>query len=158
MRSQMDLVIFFTTTISVVALDRVTKNFFSGLLSLGETLPIIHNVLHMSLVHNTGIAFGLFKDQGIVFIIIPVIALILLGFNVYYFKQNNEVLSRDYMIAFALILGGAMGNLIDRIRYGYVIDFIDFRVWPVFNIADSAISIGAIIIALKCFWLTKHKA
>jgi signal peptidase II len=54
------------------------------------------------------------------------------------------------MVAFSLILGGAIGNLIDRVYYGYVIDFIDCRIWPVFNVADSAITIGAIIIALKC--------
>ena len=59
-------------------------------------------------------------------------------------------MSRTYIIAFSLILGGAIGNLIDRMMYGYVIDFIDFRIWPVFNIADSAITVGAVIIALKC--------
>jgi len=111
----------------------------------------------MTLVHNSGIAFGLFKDQGIVFIIIPIIAIILLVFNIYYYRNNDEALPRSYIVAFSLILGGAIGNLFDRIVYGYVIDFIDFRVWPVFNIADSAITIGAVIIAFKCFQLTsKH--
>ena len=108
----------------------------------------------MTLVHNTGIAFGFFKDQGIVFIIIPIIAIILLVFNVFYYRQNDEALSRPYIIAFSLILGGAIGNLIDRIMYGYVIDFIDFRIWPVFNIADSAITIGAVIILFQCFQLS----
>ena len=88
-------------------------------------------------------------------IIIPVIATILLIFNVYYYRQNNEVLNRGYVIAFSLILGGAMGNLFDRIVYGYVVDFIDFRIWPVFNIADSAITIGAVIIAWQCFQLSE---
>ena len=108
----------------------------------------------MTLVHNTGIAFGFFKDQGIVFIIIPIIAVALLVFNIYYYRQNNEALSRMYIVAFSLILGGAIGNLIDRIYFGYVIDFIDFRFWPVFNVADSAITIGAAIIAVKCFQLS----
>lgn len=108
----------------------------------------------MTLVYNTGIAFGLFKDQGVVFIIIPAIAIILLIFNIYYYRQNNQALSRGYIIAFSLILGGAIGNLIDRTFYGYVIDFIDLRIWPVFNIADSAITVGAVIIGWKCFQLT----
>ena len=108
----------------------------------------------MTLIHNTGIAFGFFKDQGIVFIVIPIIAIFLLVFNIYYYRQNNEALSRIYIVAFSLILGGAVGNLIDRIVYGYVIDFIDFRIWPVFNIADSAITVGAIMIAFKCFRLS----
>ena len=153
-RSQFDIFFALITTFSVVIVDRVTKLFFSELLSFGESLPIIRNVLHMTLVHNTGIAFGFFKNQGIVFIVIPIIAIFLLVFNIYYYRQNNEALSRVYIVAFSLILGGAIGNLIDRIVYGHVIDFIDFRVWPVFNIADSAITIGAIMIAFKCFRLS----
>ncbi len=153
-RSQFDIFFALTTTFSVVIVDRVTKLFFSELLSFGESLPIIRNVLHMTLVYNTGIAFGFFKDQGIVFIVIPVIAIFLLAFNLYYYRQNNEALSRVYIVSFSLILGGAIGNLIDRIVYGHVIDFIDFRVWPVFNIADSAITVGAIMIAFKCFRLS----
>ncbi|OGX38046.1 MAG: signal peptidase II [Omnitrophica WOR_2 bacterium RIFCSPHIGHO2_02_FULL_52_10] len=141
-------------TFTVVYADRLTKLFFSDLLADGESLPVIHNVLHMTLVHNTGVAFGFFKDQGIVFIVIPIIAIFLLIFNIYYYRRNDQALSRIYIIAFSLILGGAIGNLIDRIVYGHVIDFIDFRIWPVFNIADSAITIGAVIIAIKCFRLS----
>jgi len=153
-RSQYDIFLALITTFSVVIIDRVTKAFFANLLSYGESLPVIRHVLHMTLVHNTGIAFGFLKDQGAVFIIIPVIAIVLLIFNVYYYRQNNEALSHSYILGFSLILGGAIGNLIDRITYGYVIDFIDFRIWPVFNIADSAISIGAVIIVIKCFQLS----
>jgi len=153
-RSQFNIFFALITTFSVVIVDRVTKLFFSELLSYGESLPVIRNVLHMTLVHNTGIAFGFFKDQGIVFIVVPIIAIFLLVFNIYYYRQNNEALSRIYIVAFSLILGGAIGNLIDRIVYGYVIDFIDFRIWPVFNVADSAITIGAIMIAFKCFRLS----
>ena len=146
--------LLFQRWFSVIFVDRVTKLFFSHLLAYGESLPIIRNVLYMTLIHNTGIAFGFFKDQGIVFIVIPIIAIFLLVFNIYYYRQNNEALSRIYIVAFSLILGGAVGNLIDRIVYGYVIDFIDFRIWPVFNIADSAITVGAIMIAFKCFRLS----
>lgn len=148
-RSRMDIVLSLLTVTVVIVLDRLTKALFMGLLLEGESLPVIRNVFHMTLIHNTGIAFGLFKNQGFVFIIIPVIAIILLGYNIYYFKCNNEKLSRTYILGFSLILGGAMGNLVDRILYGYVIDFIDFRVWPVFNIADTAITIGAVIIAFN---------
>lgn len=153
-RSQFDIFFAVITTFSVIFFDRITKLFFSDLLAYGESLPVIRNVLHMTLVHNTGIAFGFFKNQGIVFIVIPVIAIFLLAFNIYYYRQNNEALDRVYIVAFSLILGGAFGNLVDRIVYGHVIDFIDFRVWPVFNIADSAITIGAVLIAFKCFQLS----
>jgi signal peptidase II len=153
-RSQTDLAISLIVTILVILLDRCTKIYFSKLLSLGESLPIIKNVFHMTLVHNTGIAFGLFKDQGIVFIIIPIIAIIFLVYNIYYYRNSGESLTRPYIVATSLILAGAIGNLVDRIAYGHVIDFIDLRVWPVFNVADSAITIGAAIILIKCFQLT----
>ena len=153
-RSQFDIFFALVPALTIILFDRVTKIFFSKILLYGESIPVLEKVFHFTLVHNTGIAFGLFKDQGIVFIVVPVIAIILLFFNLYYYKQNGEVLSRGYIIAFSLILGGAIGNLIDRIYFGYVIDFLDFRIWPVFNIADSAITIGAVVIAYKCFKTT----
>jgi len=156
-RSQLDIIISLIITISIVFIDRASKHFIDELLDLGESIPVIKDVFHITLVHNTGIAFGFFKDQGIVFIVIPVIAIILLIFNIYYYKQNDEALSHTYIIGFSLILGGAIGNLIDRIIFGYVIDFIDVRFWPVFNVADSAITVGAAIIAWKCLQLNAKK-
>jgi len=153
----LSVILSLLTVFTVIVLDRTTKIFFSDFLSLGESFPIIRNFLHMTLVHNTGIAFGMFKNQGVVFIIIPVIAVILLVYNIYYYRRSGEELSQLYVLAFSLILGGAIGNLADRILYGYVIDFIDFRVWPVFNIADSAITVGAIIIAIKCIPLAEKR-
>jgi len=152
-RSQVDVFIALSTVATTILIDRLSKSFFSDLLAVGESLPVIRKYLYMTLVHNTGIAFGFFKNQGIVFIIIPVIAVLLLIFNIYYYR-NNKDLSRTYIIGFSLILGGAIGNLFDRISFGYVIDFIDFRFWPVFNVADSAITIGAIIIGVKCIRLS----
>ena len=148
-RSQGDIIIFLSGVVSIVLMDRVTKNFFSRFLDLNESIAVIRNFLHFTLVHNTGIAFGFFKDCGAVFIIIPVILTGLLIYNIYYYRHSPQ-LSRTYIVAFSLILGGAIGNLIDRIMLGYVIDFIDFRIWPVFNVADSAITIGAAIILLRC--------
>jgi signal peptidase II len=156
LRSQKDIFVSLVTTVSVVFFDRLTKYFFSRLLEYGETIPVIRNFFHFTLVHNTGIAFGLFKDQGLVFIVIPVIAIILLVVNIYYYRKSDDPLSRGYIFAFSLILGGAIGNLYDRIVLGHVIDFIDFRVWPVFNVADSAITIGAAVIAVKCFQLSAN--
>ena len=148
-RSQWDIIIFLSGVLAIVLVDRLTKNVFSGFLGLNESIAVIPNFLRFTLVHNTGIAFGFFKDCGAVFIIIPVILTGLLIYNVYYYRHSPH-LSRTYIVAFSLILGGAIGNLIDRITLGYVIDFIDFRVWPVFNVADSAITIGAAIILLRC--------
>lgn len=148
-RSKTDIAIFLCGVTMVIIADRASKIFFSRLLELNESLIVIKNFFYFTLVHNKGIAFGLFKDGGYVFIIIPLVLTALLVYNIYYYR-NSEQLSRMYILAFSLILGGAIGNLWDRIAFGYVIDFIDFRIWPVFNIADSAITIGAAIILLKC--------
>jgi len=147
--SKLNFFITFFTVLVVVTLDRISKLYFAQNFSLGESIPVIKNIFHFTLVHNTGIAFGLFKNQGIVFVIIPVIAIVLIIFHLYY-SRNHQEGGVAYLVAFSLILGGAIGNLIDRIVFGHVIDFIDFRIWPVFNLADSAISIGAAIILLKC--------
>ncbi len=155
-RSYLDIIICLATVAFVIAADRLTKIFFSSILQINESLPVIRKIFHFTLVHNTGIAFGLFKDNGFVFLIIPVIAVILLGYNIYYYHKAGE-LDLGYVLGFSLILGGAIGNLIDRITLGHVIDFIDLRVWPVFNVADSAITIGACIILLKCFPLLSEK-
>jgi signal peptidase II len=149
-RSYLDIVICLFTVLAVIVADRLTKILFSNILQLGESLPVIKKAFHFTLVHNTGIAFGLFKDNGFVFLIIPIIAVVLLGYNLYYYHKVGE-LDHFYVLGFSLILGGAIGNLTDRIMLGHVIDFIDLRIWPVFNVADSAITVGACIILLKCF-------
>jgi len=148
-RARENFVISLITVLGVIALDRVSKLFFTHLLSLGESLPLIPNIVHFTLVHNTGIAFGLFKNQGVLFIVIPIIVIVLIAYNLYLCRDDLEI-SRLNILAFAMILAGAMGNLADRVVYGHVIDFIDFRFWPVFNIADSAITIGTAILLIKC--------
>lgn len=148
-RTKIVILVSSLTICTAVVLDRISKVFFSHLLSVGESIPVVRNVVHATLVHNTGIAFGLFKDKGFLFIIIAIIAIALFIVHLY-LHRNNKHFGKIYVFAFSLIIGGAIGNLIDRIHYGFVIDFIDFRIWPVFNLADSAITVGTIIIILKC--------
>ena len=148
-QSRTTILISAVTVIVLVGLDRISKIFFSNTLSLGESIPIVRNIFYITLVRNTGIAFGLFRNQWVVSVIIPVILLALIAYSIYYYKKSKDV-SRIYVIAVSLILSGAIGNLIDRMMFGYVIDFIDFRIWPVFNLADSAITIGTLLILFKC--------
>lgn len=131
----------FLITLAVLFLDQVTKNHILRILTLGESIPIIKNIFHLSLVQNTGIAFGLFQGKGIFFIISAVLIIFILIFLLGLEPKNFKL-----SFPLALILGGAIGNLIDRLRFGFVVDFLDFRVWPVFNIADSAITIGGIVL------------
>ena len=133
--------------IAILATDQLTKFFITKSLSLNQSLPVIKNVFHLTLVHNRGAAFGILKNQLPLFIATAVFAILLIFFNL---KKNSH--QKLYGISLSLILAGAIGNLIDRIAFGYVIDFLDFRVWPVFNVADSAITVGAIVLGWSiCF-------
>jgi len=95
-------------------------------------------------VTNTGSAFGLFKGFNFIFVIFSFIVIITI---VYYIKKikNNE---RILQFSIGLLLGGTIGNLIDRLFYSYVVDFIDFRIWPVFNVADSAVTISIALLII----------
>ncbi len=101
---------------------------------------MISGVFHLTLVYNRGAAFGMLKNQIPLFIFVSLAAIVLIFVNL---KKDNSFLNR---ISLSLILAGALGNLVDRIFLGHVVDFLDFRIWPVFNIADSAITIGAILL------------
>jgi len=125
----------------VIFLDQLSKYLAIKLLQLNTPVSLIKNFLYLTLVHNRGAAFGLFKNQLLIFVLISIFAIVLILF--YLKAKKNSLLSR---LALSMILGGAIGNLIDRLRFGYVIDFLDFRVWPVFNLADSAITIAALFL------------
>lgn len=132
---------------AVLSLDQFSKFLVIKNLSLSQSIPLIKGILYLTLVHNRGGAFGILKNQLPVFIFASIFAIILIFLNL---KANQQ--KKSFTLALSLILAGALGNLIDRLRFGYVIDFLDLRIWPVFNVADSAITIGAIILGyLICF-------
>jgi len=128
--------------ISVLFLDQLSKFLAASFLQLNTPVVLIKNFLNLSLVHNRGAAFGILKNQLFVFVIISLLAIALI---LYHLKDKKKSLLSS--ISLSLILGGAAGNLIDRLRFGFVIDFLDFRVWPVFNLADSAITIGVVLLS-----------
>jgi len=133
----------FLIVAAILVLDQVTKLLIVKNLALSQSVPLINGVFHLSLVYNRGAAFGIFKDQTNLFVFTSVIAIILLSVAL---KNHLREKISSYNLALALVLAGAMGNLIDRLHFGYVVDFLDFRVWPVFNIADSAITVGAVLL------------
>jgi signal peptidase II len=135
------LIVFF-----ILSLDQISKFFISAKLQLEQSLPLVKGVVGLTLVHNRGAAFGILRNQVYLFIIAGVAAIVLIYFGI---KSNKG--NKSYVICLSLILAGALGNLIDRLRFGYVIDFINFYIWPVFNVADSAITIGAIFLAWIIF-------
>ncbi len=113
----------------------------------GQSIPIIENIFHFTFVQNPGAAFGIFAYKTAFFIVVAtVVTAVIIYFN-YTMPKDRRLLRWGL----ALQLGGALGNLIDRLKTGYVIDFFDFRVWPVFNIADIAIVVGVGILAIELF-------
>ncbi|MFH1665272.1 MAG: signal peptidase II [Candidatus Omnitrophota bacterium] len=127
----------------IVALDQASKCFIGKMVSQGGSIPLINKVFHITLVHNTGAAFGIFRGHPGLFMAFAVLAIILI---IYFLRIKNHLLNIAERTALCFILGGALGNLADRIRLGYVVDFIDLRVWPVFNFADTFITAGAVML------------
>lgn len=129
----------------VVIVDRMAKYLLLKKFSEGESAAIVPGIFHITMVLNSGAAFGLFKGGSPFFMISAALVVVLILFYLWRGGCKDSLI----LSALGLILGGAVGNLIDRMAFGYVIDFLDFRVWPVFNIADASITIGASILALK---------
>lgn len=128
----------FVLPLAVVILDQFSKYIVVENMALGESTPIIEEVFHLTYILNPGAAFGMFAHNRLFFI---AIAVVVIGIIIW---ARREILASPWEVkaGCGLFLGGAIGNLIDRARQGLVIDFFDFRIWPVFNIADIAICIG----------------
>lgn len=133
----------FIIVVLLLCLDQLTKFVVTNQLTLHESVPLIKDVFHLTLVYNRGAAFGLLKNQVNLFILTSLVAITLIFLNLNQHKHKKISL---YSLALGLILSGAIGNLIDRLFFGYVVDFLDFRIWPVFNLADSAITVGAVLL------------
>jgi signal peptidase II len=139
--------IFSACAAIVIALDQFTKWIASTRLLMGQPVPVLDDAVRFTLVHNTGAAFGLFPGSRLPFIVISILAITV----VIYLFLRETYQSLANRILLGCILGGAVGNLVDRVRLGHVIDFIDVGVgtlrWPVFNVADSAVTLGVIFLA-----------
>ena len=139
--------VFLACAGTVLALDQWSKSVAATRLSLGQPVRILGDFLRLTLVHNSGAAFGLFPGSRLPFILISVLAIAVV---LYLFARDayRSLLNR---LLLGCILGGALGNLVDRVRWGQVVDFIDVGWatvrWPVFNVADSAVTLGVILLA-----------
>lgn len=141
--------------IAIVA-DQLTKAWVTSSLGLGQSVPLISGFLHFTLVRNTGMAFGLLSSSEIPFkaVLVTLLSVAAMGAVTYYALKTPQQ-EKWTRIGLTLILGGALGNIIDRIRLGYVVDFVDVFYgsshWPAFNVADSCICIGVGLLLLDGF-------
>jgi signal peptidase II len=146
-------IVYSLGTLAVLVGDQATKDVVTSRMALYSSIPVIPGFLHLTYVTNRGALFGLFHDlaepyRSVLFTSIPIVAIGLILF----FQFRTTLADRAAQAGLALILGGALGNLVDRLRLGYVVDFIDVFLakhhWPAFNLADSSICIGVTLLVV----------
>ena len=140
--------LIFAAAFAVFAADRISKHLVMEHLPAAQPIQVIPGIFHLTLVLNRGAAFGMLQGAAALFILLTVLTVAL----IIVYALRSKTMSLPVASGMGLVLGGAVGNLVDRLRFGYVIDFFDFRVWPVFNIADSAITVGAALLVLSLFF------
>lgn len=142
----------------LVAADQLTKYLiFPGLETLpGRTLPVIEDVFHLSPVKNTGASFGMLQGMRWLFIVVTIIVLIAAVYIMIKYRHKH---SRFIKVCIAVMFAGAAGNLFDRIAFGYVRDFLDFRLFDfwkwIFNVADASLVVGAIMLGVYILFFYK---
>ena len=154
----MKLVLLLITAL-VIMLDQLTKLLITRTMEVSESNPIINNFLYITYHRNSGAAFGILQGQMLLFYMVTTVAVI--GIFIWLSRLN---LKKDHVLAIslALILGGALGNFIDRVRYQAVVDFIHTVWWgynfPIFNVADIALVVGAILMLLDILIFDRRKS
>ncbi|SMB93271.1 signal peptidase II [Desulfonispora thiosulfatigenes DSM 11270] len=137
--------VFWLTAVIILILDQGSKYLIKSNFNLFDSVPLIPNIFHLTYIENPGAAFGMLAHKRLFFILITFVILAIIFYLYMKMGKSNKVLD----ISLGLVVGGAIGNLLDRLLTGTVTDFFDFRVFPIFNIADSAIVIGMIIVAYQ---------
>lgn len=140
-----------TIIISIILLciDQISKLLVVNLLTKTDSITIIKNFFYLTYINNDGAAFSILVGKRIFLILVAIIVIIML---IHYIKKNN-IQNKLELVSISLIIGGSLGNLMDRVVRGYVIDFLDFKIFnynfPIFNLADTFIVIGVILLLLK---------
>ena len=144
--------IYYLIAAAVIVFDRVVKKLVVSNMVPWETIPVIEDIFHFTYVQNRGAAFSMWQGQWIILIGFP-LAAIAVGLILIYLKRNKW--DKLMLTSVAMICGGGLGNLIDRIMLGYVVDLFDFRVFPVFNIADIFICVGCGLMVLDVLFFER---
>jgi len=153
-------------TLSIIAaiilvLDQATKLYVDANFKLHETVPVIRGFFHLTYVRNKGAAFGILSDSAIripFFITVSIIAMLGILWYIKHIRKDQKLA----LFSLSLVFSGAFGNLIDRIRFGEVIDFLDVfwqrHHWPAFNVADSAITVGVVLLFIEMWREDRNKS
>ncbi|SDG95711.1 signal peptidase II Aspartic peptidase. MEROPS family A08 [Alteribacillus persepolensis] len=151
---------YYLLSIVVIGIDQLTKYLVAEHMEIGESIEVISGFLYLTSHRNAGAAFGILQGQMWLFFIVTVIVIIAVIYHLHKYANDSGVTG----ISLALILGGAIGNFIDRLMFGEVVDFFDVYIfsynYPIFNIADSALVAGVILLIMKMIrdeWKEKRK-
>ncbi|MCC7106777.1 MAG: signal peptidase II [Chloroflexi bacterium] len=151
------VLLLLATAAAIVLLDQWSKGLAVQNLrdetGASRSVPLPGNVVYLTYVENFGAAFGLFQNQTGFFVVVGFVVIAVIVSSYRHVKDAGWLLN----FCLGLQLGGAVGNMVDRLRTGYVVDFIDLRWWPVFNIADSAITVGVILLAYNLLFPRAHE-
>ena len=135
-------------SVLVLIIDQISKLIVVKSLDQNSSIEVIKSFFYLTRTNNTGAAFSILLGKRILLIIITILVLI----YVFYYLKKNKVTNKLEMLSYSLIIGGSLGNLIDRVIYGYVIDFLSFKIgtynFPIFNLADTSLTIGVILLII----------
>ncbi|HBQ26163.1 MAG TPA: signal peptidase II [Syntrophomonas sp.] len=144
---------FWLTTLLVLIIDQLSKFWIANNFAPGESQVVLDQILWLTYVQNQGAAFGILSGHSWLFFICAILVIVILvAIN------SKQRLPAAMQMIFGLITAGAIGNLLDRLRLNYVVDFLDLGWWPVFNVADMAIVCGGILLVLKLLWDEKGES
>ena len=145
--------VFFLVATLVVVGDQLSKSWIRSNLAIGQSLPQ-GGFFFLTHIHNTGAVFGLFRDHSFTLTIVVFVGIAILFVYAFYVCRRFPLLNNGLSkAALGSILGGTIGNLIDRLRFGYITDFIGVGIWPPFNVADSSITVGVVVFAGSLIYL-----
>ena len=144
---------YYLLILLIIGIDQLSKHFVSAAMQHGQTIPIISNIFHITFVRNTGAAFGILPGNTTLLIAVGAIAALFIIYTMHFIPKDKYF----YKIGLSLVLAGSIGNIIDRVYRGYVVDMFDFRFFPVFNVADMMINVGMAIV-IVAFLLLRRPA
>lgn len=139
--------------VGIILLDQIVKLVVRSSMFIGQSIPVIEDVFHITYVQNRGAAFNMMDGKSLLLITVPAIAI---AVAIWYMEKHLEE-HWTLLVSLVLIIAGGIGNLIDRCLMGFVTDMFDFRIWPVFNVADIAVCVGAGILILYTFAFYEEK-
>ena len=149
MKNKKEIIIILIVSIIIFLIDQISKFYITSTMSLTDTIHIIKNLFRITYVQNTGAAWSILSDSTFLLILIT---FLVLGMIIYVLLKQKTIEKSEQLI-YGSLIGGVLGNLIDRIRFGYVVDFLDFNFgsfyFPVFNLADTFIVLAGIILIIK---------